>query len=79
MIGTCKVEGCDRLTKAHCEGMCEVHYSRWRLTGRTEALAQWVNPLVCVCPEPDADPSRDFGMCQVCKRKPLALMKARAA
>ncbi len=36
----------------------------------------WVNPLVCVCETPDADPRRDFGMCRNagCKRKPLELM-----
>lgn len=41
------------------------------------AAEKWINPLVCVCPEPDADPRRDFGMCATCKRKPLALMAAR--
>jgi hypothetical protein len=32
---------------------------------------EWVNPLVCVCPKPECD---RLGMCQSCKRKPLALM-----
>jgi hypothetical protein len=29
--------------------------------------------MVCECPTPEADPRRDFGMCQRCGRKPLAL------
>lgn len=32
------------------------------------------NPLVCECPDTDADPARNFGQCSTCKRKPLALM-----
>lgn len=32
----------------------------------------WVNPLVCVCPVPDADPSLRFGECSICRRKPVA-------
>lgn len=34
----------------------------------------WVNPLVCVCSEPDADPRVNFGECSICRRKPLSLM-----
>jgi hypothetical protein len=35
-------------------------------------------PMICLCEVPDADPSRDFGMChnEGCGRKPLALMLA---
>lgn len=32
-------------------------------------------PVVCVCLEPQADPSIDFGMCQVCKRPVVAFMR----
>lgn len=31
-------------------------------------------PMVCVCPEPKAHPKVEHGMCQTCKRKPLALV-----
>lgn len=34
----------------------------------------FVNPLVCVCAEPKADPRVNFGECATCRRKPLALM-----
>lgn len=30
--------------------------------------------LVCVCPDTKADPSRNWGECPDCRRKPLALM-----
>ena len=30
--------------------------------------------MVCVCPEPKAHPKVEHGMCQTCKRKPLALV-----
>lgn len=75
---TCVIEGCGHLPDG-ARGLCWKHYKRaWR----SETLAAfpslprvvWINPLVCDCSEPDADPARDFGMCQVCKRKPLALM-----
>lgn len=42
-----------------------------RLTDKTESYG----PLVCECPEPDADPRRNFGECSRCRRKPLALME----
>lgn len=71
----CSVDRCKRL--ALFGEMCRQHYARWVNTGSTDPMrppAEWVNPLVCVCETPDADPRRDFGMCQVCKRKPIALM-----
>ena len=73
----CSIPDCDR--RARRRGWCDLHYGRWWRTGTTtQPLRGWVNPLVCVCPEPDADPRRDYGMCQTCKRKPLALMAATA-
>lgn len=64
----CSIEGCGRVHDAR--GLCQLHYQRLRRTGVTGERG----PLVCVCPEPDADLHRDAGMCQRCKRKPIALM-----
>lgn len=38
-------------------------------------IDQFVNPFICVCTEPQADPAVDFGMCQVCKRPVVAFMR----
>lgn len=46
---------------------CGVHVPR-------HLADRWTNPLVCVCPEPDVDPRRNWGECSTCRRKPLALM-----
>lgn len=63
----CEVEGCTR--PARKDDRCTRHY------GVDERHpADWVNPLVCVCAEPDANPARNFGECSACRRKPLALM-----
>jgi hypothetical protein len=43
-----------------------------------ERIDQFVNPMVCVCAEPKADPKVNHGMCSACKRKPLALIGAAA-
>jgi hypothetical protein len=40
-----------------------------------ETAPEPYGPMVCECPEPQADPRRNFGQCPACKRKPLALMK----
>lgn len=72
----CSVDGCRR--PARYAELCITHYGRWSHTGSTDPIrppAEWINPLVCVCPEPAADPRRDFGMCQKCKRKPAALLR----
>lgn len=71
----CSVDGCKRV--ARFSGLCRDHYGCWARTGSTERIVpphDWVNPLVCVCSEPDADPRRNFGECTKCRRKPLALM-----
>lgn len=77
---TCSIDRCDRL--ASKRGLCTRHYNRaytrgehvmYAATSHLEADG-WVNPLVCVCTEPAADPARNFGECAICKRKPLALM-----
>lgn len=80
-VVTCVIEDCDN--PAEKRTLCRHHYyEAWqRGEHKLYPLVRaerdgWVNPLVCVCETPDADPRRDFGMCQVCKRKPLALMKA---
>lgn len=75
----CVIEGCTRTYGRPRRGMCPMHYGRWLYRGTpggAAPLSAWVNPLVCVCAEPVADLARDFGMCQICKRKPLALMAA---
>lgn len=46
---------------------CGVHVPR-------HLVDRFVNPLVCVCPDTKADPSRNAGECPDCRRKPLALM-----
>lgn len=51
-----------------------MHYQRWLHHGSTDLLTEWANPLVCECSTPAAHPRRNFGMCQTCKRKPVALM-----
>jgi hypothetical protein len=53
-----------------------MHYRRWVRHGdptvaRGPVMSPWVNPLVCVCTDPVCD---GIGMCQSCKRKPVALM-----
>lgn len=68
----CTVEGCGRVHEAR--GWCNVHYKRWVRTGDPlELVSTWVNPLVCVCPEPLADPAIQFGRCRRCFRKPVSL------
>lgn len=72
-MNVCAVDGCERAPYRRI--WCSMHYARWLNTGDANSPGRdWVNPLVCVCVEPDADPRRDFGMCQSCKRKPLAFM-----
>ena len=55
--------------------MTQQTFTRSR-NGKTWLCVRWLNPLVCVCPSPSADPRVDYGMCQVCKRKPLTLFAA---
>lgn len=55
------------------------HYRYWHRTGKVGEppdIDGFVNPLVCDCPAPDADPAKDWGQCARCKRKPLVLMVA---
>lgn len=40
--------------------------------GTLDRLRDWVNPLVCVCPNPDVD---GIGMCRSCYRKPAELLR----
>lgn len=74
---TCAIEDCDRPVQGR--GLCRRHYRHAERTGaiteypRSDEPA-WVNPLVCVCEVPDADPARNFGECAICRRKPLDLM-----
>jgi hypothetical protein len=35
-------------------------------------------PMVCVCPQPQADPTVNFGECARCRRKPLSLFRTPA-
>ena len=71
----CALPGCDGVLYART--LCSKHYKQ---TQRSGELDQWPlyrnvgGSLVCECPDSDADPRRDFGMCSHCKRKPLALM-----
>lgn len=70
---TCTTDGCAR--KHYALGMCQPHYGKaWRDDHRPGSVGRWKNPLVCVCPEPQADLRVNFGECAVCRRKPLALM-----
>jgi hypothetical protein len=50
---------------------CHRHY-RWFLAGTLDQPHPWVNPLVCVCPDPDCD---GIGECSTCHRKPLELLR----
>lgn len=77
----CSMDGCTEPVKARA--MCRMHYNAaWyqhRYNGLAWAATQqsvdrFVNPLVCVCPTPQADPRINFGECAICRRKPLALM-----
>lgn len=81
----CSVTGCPRT--ARVRGLCSMHYQRvqrrhpgqWPVAGPTaadlaEGLDSFVNPMVCDCTQPLADPAKNWGQCARCKRKPLALM-----
>lgn len=59
----------------HARGMCHRHYDQWRRYVGDNFIPDQParNPLVCVCPEPLADPRVKFGQCERCGRKPLAL------
>lgn len=46
--------------------------------GRCLRCGAQPNPMVCECPDSDADLSRNFGMCSSCKRKPLAFMAVKS-
>jgi hypothetical protein len=67
----CEVDWCTRPAKR--DQRCNHHFGV-----QERHPVDWANPLVCDCETPVADPARDFGMCQLCKRKPLALMAARS-
>lgn len=68
----CEVLGCK--LPARMEGRCRLHFG-----AQERGPVDWVNPLVCVCEEPDADPAVDFGECAICRRIPVALMHGRFA
>lgn len=77
----CVIDDCERPHSAR--GWCTLHYQRWQHHGHTdlsrpEERRRWINPLVCDCETPDADPKVNAGMCSTCKRKPLELMAVKS-
>lgn len=81
---TCVIDDCAEVGTRR--GLCVPHYNSAYKRGEHKLYPAtvhleadgWVNPLVCVCETPDADPARDFGECSICRRKPLALMAAQS-
>jgi len=74
---------CQRTRDIKARGLCTSYYNGVAQAGSLALWTAlnpecdgWINPLVCGCDEPDADPRIAWGMCQTCKRKPLALFKA---
>lgn len=68
---------CGQVKPIQARGLCRACYgTAWR-AGTLARYPATYNVHgdwpVCVCPVPDASPHRDAGMCQRCKRKPVAL------
>ena len=42
----CNVDGCGKTV--HCKGMCQMHYTRLRRTGTTDARAPYERPVCSV-------------------------------
>lgn len=77
MTRSCTVDGCARIH--HARGLCKIHYDAVRQQGLSlfnVPRGRFVNPFVCVCPEPQADPAIDYGQCRICWRKPLSLFRS---
>jgi hypothetical protein len=69
-VRVCSVDDCSTPVKAR--GWCSTHYSRWRTHG-DPLVTVYSLPTVwfCECAVPALG---GFGECQVCFRKPRALM-----